>query len=280
MTAHAFTTPAGIELAYEELGSGGIPLVLVHGWTGFRQDFDPGWDAFAETRRVLAPDLRGHGESAKLGAADAYTFDALIEDLEAFLDGVAAGPCHLLAHSMGGMAALRLALTAPERLASLILMNTTAAPLEHVSLDSLKIATTVAHEQGMEALAQLLRKVESESPTRSPAVHAHEEEWGERYWAWRAARIERLDPFAYGAFVHAMVEQESQVARLGEIQVPTAVIVGSQDGHFLQPSAILAAGVPDAWLHQLAGAAHQPQFEAPRAWREAIEVHLARAEGR
>ena len=37
MTARSFTTPAGVEIAYEELGAGGTPLVLVHGWTGTRR---------------------------------------------------------------------------------------------------------------------------------------------------------------------------------------------------------------------------------------------------
>ena len=280
MTERTFTTPSGVEIAYEERGGGGEPLVLVHGWTGFRGDFATEWDALAEDRRVLVPDLRGHGRSSHLGNPEAYTFDALVEDLSAFLGAVAAGPCHLLGHSMGGMAALRIALEAPERLASLILMDTSAAPLGHVNPDAVKMAGKIAREQGMEVLSQLLRKLESESSERSRASLAHEAASGERYWEWRAARIRQLDPFAYEAFVHAMIEQESVVPRLGEIGVPALVVVGSQDRAFLRPSGVLAAGIPDAWCMQIAGAAHQPQLESPRAWREALRVHLARVEDR
>jgi pimeloyl-ACP methyl ester carboxylesterase len=280
MSAERFTTPAGVELAYEELGSGGIPLVLVHGWTGFRQDFAGAWDGFAAKRRVLAPDLRGHGNSAKLGRDADYTFEALLQDLDAFLSEVVGEPCHLLGHSMGGMIALRAALTLPERIHSLLLMDTAGAPLGHVNLDALKMADEVAQEQGMAALAQLLRKVEEDSPNRTRASRAHEAAWGERYWEWRAARIEQLDPLAYRAFVHEMVNQPSQLPRLGEITVPTEVLVGSQDTPFLEPCGLLAAGIPDARISLIAGAAHQPQFEAPEPWAAAIRVHLGRAERR
>ncbi len=278
MTAQRFKTPAGIEIAYEDLGSGGVPLVLVHGWTGFRQDFAEAWDGFATSRRVLVPDLRGHGDSTKLGQEAGYTFEALVEDLDSFLAEVVGEPCHLLGHSMGGMAVLRVALEAPERIRSLLLMDTSAAPLQDVNLDALEMAEKIAREQGMAALAQLLRNVEANSPERTRAARSHQEAWGERYWEWRAARIEQLDPAAYAAFVHAMVGQESQLERLREIRVPTAVIVGSQDAPFLEPSGMLAARIADATLTQIAGAAHQPQFESAQAWSDAIEVHLARAE--
>ena len=281
MTERSFTTPSGVELVYEDLGSGGTPLVLVHGWTGYRQDFETVWDALAQGRRVLAPDLRGHGDSARVGeegARDCHALTGLVEDLDAFLDAVVGEPCHLLGHSMGGMVALRLALSVPERLASLILMDTSAAPLEHANVEAASMAGKVAREQGTPALAALLRKLESGSTERSAAVLAHEADWGERYWKWRADRLGKIDPFAYEPFVHAMVRQDDLVGRLGEIGVPTLVVVGSQDTPFLHPSGILAAGIPDAWLIQIPGAAHQPQLESPAAWLAALHLHLSRTE--
>ena len=283
MTKRSLTTASGVEIAYEELGSGGVPLVLLHGWTGYRQDFETVWDALAEDRRVLAPDLRGHGDSSRVGeegAADCHALAGLVEDLDAFLEGVVAEPCHLLGHSMGGMVTLRLALEAPERLASLILMDTSARPLKYANLEAASLAGKVAREQGMATLTALLRKLESDASDRSPAARAHEAEWGERYWQWRADRLSKIDPFAYEPFVHAMVGQDDLVPRLGGISVPTLVTVGSQDTAFLQPSGVLAAGIPDAWLIQIPSAAHQPQLESPAAWLAAIRVHLDRVEGR
>ena len=84
---------------------------------------------FTDRHRVLAPDQRGHGESSNFGHADAYSFDILVEDLAGFLDALDVQRCHLLGHSMGGMVAMRFALRYPERLTSLILMDTAAEPL-------------------------------------------------------------------------------------------------------------------------------------------------------
>ncbi len=60
---------------------------------------------------------------------DAYSFDILVEDLAGYLDALDVQRCHLLGHSMGGMVAMRFALRYPERLTSLILMDTAAEPL-------------------------------------------------------------------------------------------------------------------------------------------------------
>ena len=275
MSTERFITASGIEIAYEDRGAG-EPLLLLHGWTGFRRDFEPHFDALAEGHRLLVPDMRGHGESTHTGVAADYAFDAVVEDLVELLRAVAGEPCHLLGHSMGGMIALRLALAHPDALRSLILMNTSAAPLPAVNLEALEMARKVAHEQGMAALAQILRSLESQSSERAAAVRAHEAAAGEAYWQWRAARISAMDPAAYDTFVHAMKDQVSQVDRLGEIAAPTLVMVGSQDLEFLQPSGVMAAHVPDAWLLQIPDAAHQPQREAPERWREALGIHFDR----
>ena len=84
---------------------------------------------FTDRHRVLVPDQRGHGECSNPGRADAYSLDILAEDLGGFLDALDVQRVHLLGHSMGGMVALRFALRYPQRLASLILMDTAAEPL-------------------------------------------------------------------------------------------------------------------------------------------------------
>ncbi len=273
-----FETPAGIRIAYQEFGSGGTPLVLLHGWTGSAADFAGQAQALGAGRRVLVPDLRGHGGSDPFGKPEDITFASLLEDLVAFLQGVVKQPAHVLGHSMGGMIALRAALDARVSLASLILMDTSAEPITHVNKDAVAMAGRVAREEGMAKLSALLRQLESQSKSRTPASEAHETTWGERYWEWRQERLLAMDPNAYEAFVHAMVEQESLVPVLSRIAVPTLVMVGSQDQPFLRPSGVMAAGIPDAWLFLIAGAAHQPQFEAPDRWRAVLEAHLDRVD--
>jgi pimeloyl-ACP methyl ester carboxylesterase len=266
----------GLEIAFEEQGHGERPLVLMHGFTGFRQDFATQLPSLAERGRVLAPDLRGHGESGRTGDPASYGFAQLTADLLALLDALGIERCDLLGHSMGGMVALRAALSAPARIASLVLMDTAPGPLAFVDRAQLALAARVGREAGMAALAQILRVRAGDDPERSVPDRRVEQEWGaERFWAWRSARVAAMDPAAYEALGVAMVEQEDLTARLGEIACPTAVLVGELDHEFRAPSESLARHIPGARLRVLPGAGHQPQHEAPDAWREAVLEHLA-----
>src|SRR5262250_2403998 len=116
----------GVELVYEDHGSGERPFVLVHGFTGFRDDFREQLPALTELGRTIIYDHRGHGDSGHTGDATTYTFAQLVDDLRALLDALGVKRCDLLGHSMGGMIALRFALAYPERVASLVLMDTAA----------------------------------------------------------------------------------------------------------------------------------------------------------
>lgn len=266
-----------VELAYEELGSGDRPLVLVHGFTGFRQDFETQWHGLAEHGRTLAPDLRGHGESTRLGRAEAYDLEALTADLVGFLRALELPPVDLLGHSMGGMIVLRAALAAPERVASLVLMNTSAEPIAGPEGEELELAGRIAREAGMDALAKILRERAPEDPGRSAADREVEKAWGsERFWAWRDARLRAMDGFAFEQLIRAMAGSESLVPRLGEISCPATVIVGDEDHDFLEPSETLAREIPGAKRAWITGAAHQPQHEQAQVWLSILRAHLLR----
>jgi pimeloyl-ACP methyl ester carboxylesterase len=270
----------GIEIAFEEHGHGDRPLLLVHGFTGFRHDFATHVADLARHGRVLAPDLRGHGESGRTGDPASYAFEHFTADLLGFLDALGIERCDLLGHSMGGMIALRAALAAPDRVASLMLMDTAPGPLGFIDRGQLGLAARVAREAGMAALAQILRARARDDATRGAPDRRVEAEWGEeRFWAWRTARVAAMDPAAYEALGLALAEQEDLTPRLGEIGCPTAVLVGELDHEFRAPSEALAQRIRGARLHVLAGAGHQPQHEAPDAWRAAVLEHLVRARG-
>lgn len=266
-----------VEIAYDEVGAGERALVLVHGFTGFRQDFAGVLEALAPLGRTLAPDLRGHGASSHTGRPEDYTLERLSEDLVAFMSAAGVSRCDLLGHSMGGMLALRLALSHPERIQSLILMDTSARALEGVDENLLELAERVIREGGMEALAAVLRARAADDPTRSRPDRRLEREWGpERFWEWRTSRVVRMDPAAYGPLARAMLRQASLVPRLGEIRCPTLVMVGAEDREFLVPARELARGIPTAHLVEIPGGGHQPQNEAREAWLLALREHLER----
>ncbi len=272
----------GLELAYGEWGAGDRPLVLVHGFTGFRQDFAPVVERLLPLAgRVLAVDLRGHGASTHTRDAAGYTLDQLAEDLRAWLAALQIERCDLLGHSMGGMLVQRVALAEPARVASLILMNTSAEPLAWIDETRLALAAQVGREAGMDKLAAFLRERAADDPARSAPDRRLEAEWGaERFWGWRDARIATTDPVAYQALGLALRRAPVLLEAIAGIACPTLVMVGALDAEFLAPAERLAAALPNAKHVVIPGAGHQPQLEAPEAWLAAIAEHLARARAR
>ncbi|MEN8158707.1 MAG: alpha/beta fold hydrolase [Myxococcota bacterium] len=267
----------GIEIAFEEHGTGTRPLVLLHGFTGYRQDFATQLDALARHGRLIVPDLRGHGDSGHAVDPADYGLDQLRADLVGLLDALDVERCDLLGHSMGGMVALRAVLAHPDRFASLLLMDTAPGPLPWMNRDQLALASRVALEAGMQSLATILRARAKDDTERGEPDRRLEERWGEaRFWHWRESRIAAMDPHAYAAFGLALVEQEDLTPRLGAIGVPTTVLVGALDREFRGPAEVLAREIPDAMLVVLPEGGHQPQHEAPEAWLGAVAAHLER----
>jgi len=115
-----------LEIAYEEIGSG-PPLVLLHGAsTTGRETFAAQIPALAEAFRLYLPDARGHGRTL-WDAADGFEAEWLVDDLEAFVDGLGLATFHLIGYSMGATTALGFAVRAPERLRTLVVVGSTAA---------------------------------------------------------------------------------------------------------------------------------------------------------
>lgn len=111
--------PPPVSLHYEDRGEGGPALLLIHGsFTRGDESFAALMPRLAPRRRVLCPDLRGHGRSE----SPSLFWDAplLARDLWAFLDALNAPRAHLVGHSMGGDVALLMAASAPERTLSLV----------------------------------------------------------------------------------------------------------------------------------------------------------------
>ena len=261
-----------ISLAVAREGEGGSPLMLVHGFTGAKEDFAD-WIAplAAAGLDVAAPDMRGHGASDKPADEAAYTFETFADDLVGLADALGWGRFTLLGHSMGGMAAQHVALSSPDRLERLILMDTTHGPIEGIDGDMAAAGAAYAREQGIDALADFLAEIDS--PLDSPA---NERLLAERsgYAEFGEYKLRSSSPAMYAAMVGAMVDQPDRLERLAGLGVPTLVIVGSLDEPFIEASRRMAETIPDVTLAVIPDAGHSPQFEAPQAWIAAISRFL------
>ncbi len=116
----------GMALAYEAAGSGGPPLVFIHGLACHRGFWASQMQHFAARHRVLAPDLRGHGQSD--APHQRYTMQSLADDLVWMCDQLEYEHPVLVGHSLGGLVAMEAAAAQPGRFAAVVLVDSVLLP--------------------------------------------------------------------------------------------------------------------------------------------------------
>jgi 3-oxoadipate enol-lactonase len=249
------TTPNGI--AYDVRGSGPT-VVLVHGGILDRRMWDHEADAWSSRFRVVRYDLRGHGRSA-----DITTPFSASDDVLAVLDAVGAPRAHLVGLSKGGAVALDFTLTHPERVDRLVLVGAFPSGAEVTErlpgIDSLIVA---ARRGDYDRAASLVADMPAfvAPPDRASWV---------RGIVLGNARVFRQSPTA------ERVLSPPAMARLGELRVPTLVIVGDADARDIRVAAdSIAKGIRGAQRSVVPGAAHLVNVWTPRLFTELVRRFL------
>lgn len=266
-------TTSRLRHSVAEAGSG-EPLMLVHGFTGAKEDFADFLDGFADRGwHVVAPDLRGHGASEAPVDEDAYTLEEMAADVLALADALGWGTFDLLGHSMGGMVAQVLALQAPERLRSLVLMDTHHGPVEGLDPALLALAVEVVRTEGVDRLIELAAEMGPVGRPRSPSEERVREERA-GYVDFGDRKMRAAAPAMYAAMALGLPVVPDRLDGLGRLAVRTLVVVGAEDEAFVGPSERLAEAIPGAVLEVIADAAHSPQFENPDRWWKVVSRFL------
>lgn len=120
-----FAISDGFKICYRTFGSG-APMILVHGWGSDTQQnwIDTGWvDALKADRRVIAIDVRGHGDSDKPHDSAAYSYAAMARDVLAVMDHLGIAKADLMGYSMGSFMGAWLAGHHADRFNSMILVG-------------------------------------------------------------------------------------------------------------------------------------------------------------
>ncbi len=233
-----------IHLTIAEEGVGGRPLMLVHGFTGAKEDFGDFLVPLAERGwHVVAPDLRGHGASDKPTDESAYTLSIFAGDVLALADALGWSRFTLLGHSMGGMIAQQMLLAAPDRVEALILMDTAHGRLEG-ALDEGMIERAIAYirANGIEAWKQMMesqadRGLSTPADLRVRAERPGYVEFGER-------KLLAVSPAMVASVLGQFATVDDRLELLAAHTTPTLVIVGEQDKPFI--GAVRAHGRRDA----------------------------------
>ena len=261
----------GVGLVALEAGQGGRPLLLVHGFTGAKEDFGPAVEPLAERGwHVLAPDLRGHGESDQPGDRVSYTLERYADDVLGVADALGWERFVLLGHSMGGMVAQLVALRVPERLRALVLMNTSHAAPDGFAPGLLDLGKEVVRQGGLELLVSVRRQMEGDDPTAHKRLVEQDPEYAE----FNKAKTLACSPAMWLAMVDEMFAQPDRLEALSGLAVPTLVVVGEQDDSFRAQSERIGRTIPGARLVVIPDAAHLPQFEATERWWAALTEFL------
>ena len=264
-------TVDGRTTAYLEAGTGpGRPLLLVHGYTGGKDDFAGVLDELAASRRVVAVDLPGHGGSAPPENPAEYGLGPIAAWLLRLADALELGEHHLLGHSHGGLVVQRVAAAASHRLASLILMDTGMGALREEAADHAVAMALAARDEGLQAAWDVARK-----RPPPPLVRPPDPERDARF----QARFFALSPDAFVGGARNLTQSAPLGAFLRGIDIPVLVLHGEHDDVWLpSEQALLARTVARARYAVIPDAAHSPQVENPKHWLGEVTQFLAEVE--
>jgi proline iminopeptidase len=232
-------TVNGVAIAYSDTGSG-VPLLCVHGGMGIDGASlrVPGVLRLADRGvRVIIPDQRGHGASDR-GAPSLYNHRTWVDDIHALASHLGLMRTALLGHSYGGFLALEFALQWPDALTHLVLVGTSAGPVNAP-------ATEV---RSNDDLRERFR-------TAWPMFFAG----SDKHWPLFEALAFSAAPYN-AAFTRELPRYDLR-ARAGEIHTPALLIVGAADWYRPHMES-LARLLPNARLHVIGGASHFPFVEA------------------
>lgn len=250
-------------LRYTEKGTGEA-LVLIHGHPFDRTMWQPQIDHFSATRRVIAPDLRGYGESRAEDdktagkTAGKTLLETFAHDIADLLDHLEADRCTLGGLSMGGQIAMEFGRHHADRLNALLFADTTArGATPEEKQDRTEMAEKLLRD-GMRGYADdTLRKMVAPG---DPAVDEHVHRM-----------MRETSPKAAAAALRGRAERPDYLGTLREIAVPTLVVVGSEDTFTpVEEAELIHETVPHSTLVVIEGAAHMPNLERPAQFNAAL----------
>ena len=144
-----------MELEYLDKGEGDV-ILLLHGLGSTKADWDFQIDSFSKHYRVIAPDLRGHGNSSKPKTRNEYGISLCAEDNILLVKELKIDQFTVVGFSMGGAVAFEMAVKYPELISKLIVVNTSPDfnNLGEMGEKMIKDRTRILDNSGMEPLAK------------------------------------------------------------------------------------------------------------------------------
>jgi pimeloyl-ACP methyl ester carboxylesterase len=258
----------GISTRVLATGDGGTSLVLIHGAEADADMWTPYMEGLARGRRVLAPDLPGHGGSASPDDMDCSP-PGVARWLSGVLDAEGVEGAALLGHSFGGVVAMSMALELPVRVERLVGVN----------VANLEWATRTFREGAYELLGSVARGDLEEGRAREILGTIYARDPASEEIASGAAFWSRPGVRTFFSRGGAHFSSSLPVWRLRELKVPTMLVWGARDRFFPVDSARTASlYIPNSRLLVIEEAAHSPFADAPDLFYLAVDGFLSGSE--
>lgn len=269
MTSAVIAAPSGIDYPIWSNGAG-FPLLLLHGFTGSHETWQPLVDQLSEAHLVTTLDLPGHGIS-DMPVAQSWSFTTVVDDLAWIIASQLGGSADILGYSMGGRLALGLAVSHPGRVRNLILESTSPG----ISDDQERRARQLADEQLAERIS-------------TGGLEAFVTDW-ERLPMWDSQAVLpdnvllRQRQIRLGQNPHGLAAnlratgtgaQPSYWDRLPGFRVPALLIAGELDTKFAEIAAGMHESLPHSRLEIVTSAGHAVHLERPARYVELVSDFL------
>jgi len=249
-----------VRLAYDDAGSGDC-AVLIHGHPFDRTLWEPQLAALRDGFRVLAPDLRGFGESPV--TAGSVTMRQYAADVEGLLDDLGIGRAAIIGLSMGGLVTMELAAARPERYWAIGLVATTAEPVTPHERVTRRQRADAVERDGMGVLVDYMH-TGLYGPACPPAIR-------DRVDAMMAA----ASPAGAAAALRGRAERPDYRPVLARLDIPALVCAGSADPWSnREVTAEMIACLKRPEVLMIDGAGHLPNLEAEREFNDALRAFL------
>ncbi|WP_298254108.1 alpha/beta fold hydrolase [Bradyrhizobium sp.] len=235
----------------------GAPLFLFHSLLSDRASFAAIEPELMRSHRVIVPELPGFGGSKAVEGGLAAVADRMADAVRDAADG---GKAIVLGNGYGGFVALQMAIRHPGLASKLILADCGAA-FSEAGREAFRNMAAASKAKGLAAITDVaMRRLFAPEFQAAHPDLMHD----------RREAFLKTDPQVLQAACGQLAELDLR-AELSKVKVPVLVLVGEHDEATPPPmSHELAVLLPNARLKILAGCAHVPQLQAPRAFLDAI----------
>jgi len=268
----------GLSIRYFQSGSEGLPLVLFHGTGESALDWSWVLPKLGEKYRVYAPDFPGAGESAK--PIRDYSVEFFTQFAVDFLNAIAVDRAVIAGNSLGGLVSLQIALSRPEQIAGLVLVDSTGLG-EAVNPLLSSLTLPVFGELGVAGCQTPVGAV-VRSRSRAALQFAHPEQIPIEWYA-EQERLAQVFGFLQATLssLRAQLNPNTQrtvvIDALSQLKMPTLLIWGAEDLIFPKSQAEAAVKhLQQGYLSIIPDCGHIPHLEQPDPFVVALDEFLTK----